>query len=250
MGRRRYRTHAFTLIEALVVIGIVGLLIGVTLPALMGARQSTGAVGSLANLRSLGQSLELAVQSNAGYYPMPGRRGDQWGPLIWEPPGNPHAAIHYYGNVWWYGRFFWPALLHDVAPWTEHYSTWFSPGQEHSDDDEPLWVRAPIVSYNYATCFFANPSVWAPGSTPTDRDIGRVNAAVVAHPGAKVIAYDRDRAYLRSRVPSDERPLLFADASASIRRDSHAASPVPNPLNQNEAHRYHDTAHGAAGRDF
>lgn len=63
------RPHAFTLVELLVVIGIIAVLIGVLLPTLATARQSANAVKCAANLRSVGQGLLLYVSENKGTFP-------------------------------------------------------------------------------------------------------------------------------------------------------------------------------------
>ena len=58
---------AFTLVELLVVIGIIALLIAILLPALGRARDQANAVACLANLRSLGQIHAAYVADNHGW---------------------------------------------------------------------------------------------------------------------------------------------------------------------------------------
>jgi prepilin-type N-terminal cleavage/methylation domain-containing protein/prepilin-type processing-associated H-X9-DG protein len=61
------RKHAFTLVELLVVIGIIAVLIGILLPALSRAQESARATQCLSNLRVIGQGLFAYTNENNGY---------------------------------------------------------------------------------------------------------------------------------------------------------------------------------------
>jgi prepilin-type processing-associated H-X9-DG protein/prepilin-type N-terminal cleavage/methylation domain-containing protein len=61
---------AFTLVELLVVIGIIGLLISLLLPALNRAREQSKSLKCLSNLRSLGQAAFMYANQNGGYFPI------------------------------------------------------------------------------------------------------------------------------------------------------------------------------------
>ena len=63
------RKHAFTLVELLVVIGIIALLISILLPALGRARESANNLKCKANMRSIGQAFVLYTGMYRGYLP-------------------------------------------------------------------------------------------------------------------------------------------------------------------------------------
>ena len=63
------RRPGFTLVELLVVIGIISVLIAVLMPALSKAREQANAIKCLSNTRNLGNALVLFTQDHKGYLP-------------------------------------------------------------------------------------------------------------------------------------------------------------------------------------
>jgi prepilin-type N-terminal cleavage/methylation domain-containing protein/prepilin-type processing-associated H-X9-DG protein len=69
MCRRRNHKGGFTLVELLVVIGIISVLIAMLLPALNKARDAAKKVSCASNLRQVGLALQMYANDNKGWLP-------------------------------------------------------------------------------------------------------------------------------------------------------------------------------------
>ena len=94
----RHRRSGFSLIEIVVVIGIIAVLLALLLPAIHKARMQADAVACRSNLQQIGRSLLIYANNNQGWlFPpnsgaVPGRPKEEFWPnlvfkpAVWNPP--------------------------------------------------------------------------------------------------------------------------------------------------------------------
>lgn len=78
------RSKAFTLVELLVVIGIIALLISILLPALTRARKAANQIACASNMRQLGTGMSMYANENKGALVPAAMRWDNWYTLSWD----------------------------------------------------------------------------------------------------------------------------------------------------------------------
>ena len=94
MKSKRTRPTAFTLVELLVVIGIIAILVGLLLPALDKAHVQAQQLQCMSNLRQWGTAYLIYAEQNENYFPYDGGDGTggdsvgNWGPDVIQP-GQP-----------------------------------------------------------------------------------------------------------------------------------------------------------------
>lgn len=90
-GRRRFSADsAFTLIEVLVVVAIIGLLAAILIPSLARSRESARAVVCKTNLKEWGNAMLMYVNDNRGTLPFedrPNPENDVNGDKVWDETG-------------------------------------------------------------------------------------------------------------------------------------------------------------------
>ncbi len=102
MGKAPRR--AFTLVELLVVIGIIAVLIAILLPALSRAREMAKRTACLSNLRQLGLAYRIYAIENKDSAPVGWVYSQQLSWVIWWPPGyggsGPEGRYTQIGLLW------------------------------------------------------------------------------------------------------------------------------------------------------
>jgi prepilin-type N-terminal cleavage/methylation domain-containing protein/prepilin-type processing-associated H-X9-DG protein len=92
------RRGAFTLVELLVVIGVIAVLIGILMPALSKAREASIRIKCASNLRQIGTAAMNYAAENKGFLPE-------------VRTNNPHYVTNRSGFGWWDGRTQWQKYL-------------------------------------------------------------------------------------------------------------------------------------------
>jgi len=250
-------TGGFTILELMVTIGVLAVLLGLSLPSLVRARDRGREIVCVANLHSLAQTVLNYADENKGEY-LFNRGGDGT-----QFPAGLDGLSYITIPAAWSLEVQWPLLLFDIAPWDQHFSSWLCPGALRLEGTP--WLGGGVIgldgqpisnvrsSYNYSSSFVASPSLWSGHSEADESLIRPIHVSEVAYPANKVMFWDREMAHLtvRNATTLDRRPMLFADGHSAVKKLSEASTPVVNPLSATgDARRLVDTKNGVDGVDY
>lgn len=249
----RPRSSAFTLVELLVVIGIIAILIAILLPSLSRARENAARVKCLSNVRQLSMAFVMYCGENDGWFPFPAvfggpggtalGYGDQAAPTGMSPDwiGWPEDWI-----VWRHKK-----PTDPIAGAIAHYLG--DPGNGKvmmcpSDDGQfrPLVSASDGGAYPYSYVMNSymspgtnsNPHVPATVTTPKNNLRYPKDAAFklsqVAKPSDKVLVYEEDERAMEDGRGQLQSPAIGAVAvnivgMVAIRHDHTRLSPDTPP---------------------
>src|SRR6185369_6914240 len=124
-----------------------------------------------ANTRTLNTSFQLYHDTYKAYpFIVAGVKPDEGDgpppmPGIYFIKWYPDHTIIGTSDVWSMSHL-WPGLLYKVAPWTDNYATWVSPGRSKTLPETPrpgLAGEISDVSYRYSNSFLAQGNLWKKG---------------------------------------------------------------------------------------
>ena len=237
MGYRRTSSRAFTLVELLVVIGIIALLIGIIMPSLSRAREASKRTVCASNLRQIGIAAHSFAASHKGYFPMSFGTG--------TPPSLGQAPVADMGRL--------PTLINRTdwiansetdwkrygTPWSiwQQYGAllgvWKCPGSEfdvrfYNGPDgiaaDPAWGEIVYTDYAYVGGLVNNAAMlgksvarWGTLYVPAVRSHSRNSTELILAADAVYYSAGTGRKYhINHQSPSragevDRQAILYAD---------------------------------------
>jgi prepilin-type N-terminal cleavage/methylation domain-containing protein/prepilin-type processing-associated H-X9-DG protein len=177
--------HAFTLVELLVVIGIIALLIAMLLPTLNKAREASKAATCLSNLRQINTAFILFAHDNKGFLPQTGSAGT--GTEAYTIDGTSYnVLVRWFGGLYGSPQKFYP----QASMLAKYWGTANVGGCPSFEVDDVLRPQYGPVDYAY-NAIYARHKDWAAGGS-LRTGLG-VKLSKIRHSSEKALVWDSAR---------------------------------------------------------
>jgi prepilin-type N-terminal cleavage/methylation domain-containing protein/prepilin-type processing-associated H-X9-DG protein len=152
--------NGFTLVELLVVIGIIAVLISILLPVLHRARQAAQAAVCMSNLRQWGMALEAYVDQYKGMLPQKGPDGHD-SAQAFGPITNGNNVVGFDDTSLWFNAL--PPYINQT-PYSQMVVSYLTQGGllPHVNGDTSLWICPSAISPTARPG--SNDTLWSGGS--------------------------------------------------------------------------------------
>jgi len=207
MRKDSARQRGFSLVELLLVIALIAILIGLTLPVLQEVRDDARDVASLSNLRQHGTVLQMYANDSDGYWP------------YFRSPEPAATDTRFFEQIWLWDHFL---VTHGYYGLADEFQVFFNPSFRHPG-------RQPgRTSYLYASTHLTSSAYWST-DTRSGRDQFRaVRVGDVTYPSDKAVLVEWHPVhslptYSRSDLGPPEGQFAFAMSDGSARREPGSA---------------------------
>lgn len=251
LGKQARSARGFTLVEALISVGVVGVLLSLIIPALRDVKRRSMEVASMARLAQIGHTIAQYTSAHDDMYPQV-----RLGVTYDVSYGRFQGGL----SSWPLDTYFlWFAVVADVAPFREHAASWIGPAESL----DPESTSSFVPTYMQCNAFAANPALWTDRGSAEARAnpapfLTPVRIGMVAHPSSKIMFHDGSVSYDHRPIrawahgmPDRLTPVLAADGHAEAVLPSRTTAPFRNPLGGAVQDKpWHNTPNGVRGVDL
>lgn len=212
MKHTRKPKRAFTLMEALVTIAVIGVLLGILLPAIVLVRERSKQSVFQSRMKTHAQIFHVYAGDNSGWWPNVAEPTSQ--PTWHTINGQQWGIAYYFGqrHVWHFGL---AMAYYDGQVMSESFLGRTYRGNNPWDND-----------YLMSDSLLARPEYWNPRTRRGPEQWGGTRTSQVRFPGQKAILMEGATVFEPYRT---ERLLSAgADGAASYRHRSEFTEPYPN----------------------